>query len=89
VQQLPILRVALADFRLVKFDSIHEYIERSFDDEWDSPISLVLGGVKSIYTFDLLAETKQPHEHFEPYHVGGRFSCFIVTVENGDMYHTT
>jgi len=63
--------VNFADFRLVKFDSVHEYIEQSFDDEWDSPVSLVLSGVKSIYTFDLLAETKQPHEQFEPYCVGG------------------
>jgi len=57
----------------VKFDSIHEYIERSFDDDWDSQISQVLGGVKSIYTFDLLAETKQPHEQFERYRLGGWF----------------
>ena len=55
----------------MKFDSVHEYIERSFDDDWDSPISSVLGGVKSIYTFDLLAETKQPDEQFEPYYTGG------------------
>jgi len=84
LQQLPILRVDFADFRLVKFDSIHEYIERSFDDEWDSPISEVLGGVKSIYTFDLLAETKQPQEQFEPYYIGGQFLhvtfCFFFSL---------
>jgi len=61
----------------VKFDSIHEYIERSFDDEWDSPMSQVLGGVKSIYTFDLLAETKQPPEQFEPYCVGGQIPVIL------------
>jgi len=66
--------VDLADFRLVKFDSIHEYIEQSFDDEWESPMSLVLSGVKSIYTFDLLAETKKPDEQFEMYYVGGQLS---------------
>jgi len=69
--------VDFADFRLVKFDSIHEYIERSFDDEWDHPMSDVLGGVKSIYTFDLLAETKQPHEQFEPYCVGGQITMLL------------
>jgi len=71
VQQLPILRVNFTDFRLVKFDSVNEYIEQSFDNEWESPISLVLDGVKSIYPFDLLAETKQPYMQFEPYSVGG------------------
>lgn len=81
LQQLPILRVDFADFRLVKFDSIHEYIEQSFDnDAWDSPMSQVLGGVKSIYTFDLLAETKQPHEHFEPYFGGGEISMLFSPV---------
>jgi len=80
LQQLAVLRVSFADFRLVKYDSVHEYIERSFDDEWDSSISLVLGGVKSIYTFDLLAETKQPHEQFEPCYVGGLISVTFCTI---------
>ena len=71
-----------ADFRLVKFDSVHEYIERSFDGEWDSPISLVLGGVKSIYTFDVLAETKQPHEQFEMYCVGGLIALIFLHTVN-------
>jgi len=69
--------VDFADFRLVKFDSIHEYIERSFDDEWEHPVSEVLGGVKSIYTFDLLAETKQPHEQFDTYCVGGHITVLL------------
>ena len=80
LKQLLVLRVSLADFRLVKYDSVHEYIERSFDDEWNSPISLVLSGVKSIYTFDLLAETKQPHEQFETYYVGGLITVILCVL---------
>jgi hypothetical protein len=66
--------VTIVDFRLVKFDSSQEYIDSSFDDSstgWTMPFSQVLGGVRSVYTFDLLAETKKPGVEFEKYISGG------------------
>jgi hypothetical protein len=55
----------------VKFDFNHEYIDSSFDEDWGTPIHEVLGGVKSLYNFDLLAETKKTGEKFERYFSGG------------------
>jgi ubiquitin C-terminal hydrolase len=73
--------IKLSDFRLVKFDSVHEYIERSFDNELSLPIYQVLGGVKSVYNFDLLAETKFPCEEFTSYNSGD----FMIRVHNVDL----
>ncbi|XP_072906042.1 ubiquitin carboxyl-terminal hydrolase 47 isoform X3 [Hemitrygon akajei] len=56
--------------RLVKYDEFHDYLERSYEGEEDTPMGLLLGGVKSSYMFDLLLETKQPDQIFQPYKSG-------------------
>uniref|UniRef100_A0A3Q3MWL6 Ubiquitin carboxyl-terminal hydrolase 47 n=1 Tax=Mastacembelus armatus TaxID=205130 RepID=A0A3Q3MWL6_9TELE len=56
--------------RLVKYDEFHEYLERSYEGEEDTPMGLLLGGVKSSYMFDLLLETRQPEQVFQPYKPG-------------------
>jgi ubiquitin carboxyl-terminal hydrolase 47 len=63
--------------RLVKYDEFHDWIELSYEDQDDSPMGDVLGGVKSMYTFDLLVEIKQPHQKFQEYKPGGKtlFRC--------------
>uniref|UniRef100_A0A672IF71 Ubiquitin carboxyl-terminal hydrolase 47 n=1 Tax=Salarias fasciatus TaxID=181472 RepID=A0A672IF71_SALFA len=50
--------VSLDCCRLVKYDEFHEYLERSYEGEEDTPMGLLLGGVKSSYMFDLLLETR-------------------------------
>lgn len=57
--------------RLVKYDEFHEYLERSYEGEEDTPMGLLLGGVKSSYMFDLLLETRRPEQTFLPYKPGG------------------
>jgi len=61
----------IIDFRLVKFDSSHEYIDSSIDEDWLTPFHQILGGVKSVYGFDLLAETKKHGQEFQRYFSGG------------------
>ncbi|XP_067902795.1 ubiquitin carboxyl-terminal hydrolase 47 isoform X3 [Heterodontus francisci] len=56
--------------RLVKYDEFHDYLERSYEGEEDTPVGLLLGGVKSSYMFDLLLETRQPDQAFQPYKSG-------------------
>ncbi|XP_054627080.1 ubiquitin carboxyl-terminal hydrolase 47 isoform X2 [Dunckerocampus dactyliophorus] len=56
--------------RLVKYDEFHEYLERSYEGEEDTPMGLLLGGVKSSYMFDLLLETRRPEQAFLPYKPG-------------------
>ncbi|KAJ8412867.1 hypothetical protein AAFF_G00104490 [Aldrovandia affinis] len=56
--------------RLVKYDEFHEYLERSYEGEEDTPLGLLLGGVKSSYMFDLLLETRRPEQVFQPYKPG-------------------
>ncbi|XP_077309692.1 ubiquitin carboxyl-terminal hydrolase 47 isoform X4 [Lithobates pipiens] len=56
--------------RLVKYDEFHDYLERSYEDEEDRPMGLLLGGVKSSYMFDLLLETKRPDQVFQSYKPG-------------------
>lgn len=68
--------------RLVKYDEFHDYLERSYEDEEDRPMGLLLGGVKSSYMFDLLLETKRPDQVFQSYKPGGEISelgliCFF------------
>lgn len=58
--------------RLVKYDEFHEYLERSYEGEEDTPMGLLLGGVKSSYMFDLLLETRKPEQVFQPYKPGGQ-----------------
>lgn len=63
--------VTLDCCRLVKYDEFHEYLERSYEGEEDTPMGLLLGGVKSSYMFDLLLETRRPEQVFQPYKPGG------------------
>ncbi|KAM5137773.1 ubiquitin carboxyl-terminal hydrolase 47 isoform 1-T1 [Mantella aurantiaca] len=62
--------VSLDCCRLVKYDEFHDYLERSYEDEEDRPMGLLLGGVKSSYMFDLLLETKRPEQLFQSYKPG-------------------
>ncbi|XP_073434473.1 ubiquitin carboxyl-terminal hydrolase 47 isoform X1 [Dendrobates tinctorius] len=62
--------VTLDCCRLVKYDEFHDYLERSYEDEEDRPMGLLLGGVKSSYMFDLLLETKLPDQVFQSYKPG-------------------
>lgn len=64
--------VPLECCRLVKYDEFHEYLERSYEGEEDTPMGLLLGGVKSSYMFDLLLETRRPEQVFQPYKPGGK-----------------
>ncbi|XP_078076997.1 ubiquitin carboxyl-terminal hydrolase 47 isoform X3 [Mustelus asterias] len=56
--------------RLVKYDEFHDYLERSYEGEEDTPVGMLLGGVTSSYMFDLLLETRQPNQAFQPYKSG-------------------
>ncbi|XP_076350596.1 ubiquitin carboxyl-terminal hydrolase 47-like isoform X3 [Tachypleus tridentatus] len=68
--------------RLVKYDEFHDSLECSFDDTEDQTIGELLGGVKSTYKFDLLLETKKPHEEFQVYKPGGTtVKLYVVDVE--------
>uniref|UniRef100_H2V6L9 Ubiquitin carboxyl-terminal hydrolase 47 n=1 Tax=Takifugu rubripes TaxID=31033 RepID=H2V6L9_TAKRU len=62
--------VTLDCCRLVKYDEFHEYLERSYEGEEDTPMGLLLGGVKSSYMFDLLLETRRADQVFQPYKPG-------------------
>ncbi|XP_075784006.1 ubiquitin carboxyl-terminal hydrolase 47 isoform X2 [Pelodiscus sinensis] len=63
--------VSLDCCRLVKYDEFHDYLERSFEEEEeDTPMGLLLGGVKSTYMFDLLLETRRPDQVFQSYKPG-------------------
>ncbi|XP_015277116.1 PREDICTED: ubiquitin carboxyl-terminal hydrolase 47 isoform X2 [Gekko japonicus] len=56
--------------RLVKYDEFHDYLERSYEGEEDTPMGILLGGVKSTYMFDLLLETRRPEQAFQCYKPG-------------------
>ncbi|XP_040845044.1 ubiquitin carboxyl-terminal hydrolase 47 isoform X8 [Ochotona curzoniae] len=56
--------------RLVKYDEFHDYLERSYEGEEDTPMGLLLGGVKSTYMFDLLLEIRKPDQVFQSYKPG-------------------
>ncbi|XP_056463354.1 ubiquitin carboxyl-terminal hydrolase 47 isoform X2 [Gadus chalcogrammus] len=56
--------------RLVKYDEFHEYLELSYEDDEDTPMGMLLGGVKTSYMFDLLLETRRPEQVFQPYRPG-------------------
>jgi len=78
--------VPLDCVRLVKYDSLHDYIDRSFDGEETQQIYKVFGGVRFIYSFDLLLEIKRPDQTFPTYHPGGNVTdvqsrWLIVIVE--------
>jgi ubiquitin carboxyl-terminal hydrolase 47 len=76
--------VPLDCVRLVKYDALRDYIDRSFDiTEQSEPIHKVLGGVRFIYSFDLLLETKQPQQKFDCYKPGGvSVKVFVVDLLN-------
>lgn len=77
--------VSLDCCRLVKYDEFHEYLERSYEGEEDTPMGLLLGGVKSSYMFDLLLETRRPEQVFQPYKPGGQLvacCCSNCSVRN-------
>jgi len=65
--------VPLDCVRLVKYDSLHDYIDRSFDGEEAQQMFKILGGVRFIYSFDLLLEIKRPDQTFPEYHPGGTY----------------
>uniref|UniRef100_A0A8C6PI16 Ubiquitin carboxyl-terminal hydrolase 47 n=1 Tax=Nothobranchius furzeri TaxID=105023 RepID=A0A8C6PI16_NOTFU len=74
--------VSLDCCRLVKYDEFHEYLERSYEGEEDTPMGLLLGGVKSSYMFDLLLETRRPEQVFQPYKPGEvMVKVFIVDLK--------
>ncbi|XP_034272985.1 ubiquitin carboxyl-terminal hydrolase 47 isoform X4 [Pantherophis guttatus] len=56
--------------RLVKYDEFHDYLERSYEEEDDIAMGILLGGVKSTYMFDLLLETRRPDQSFQCYKPG-------------------
>ncbi|XP_066495336.1 ubiquitin carboxyl-terminal hydrolase 47 isoform X1 [Tiliqua scincoides] len=56
--------------RLVKYDEFHDYLERSYEGEEDTPMGILLGGIKSTYMFDLLLETRRPDQVFQCYKPG-------------------
>lgn len=68
--------------RLVKYDEFHDYLERSYEGEEDTPMGLLLGGVKSTYMFDLLLETRKPDQVFQSYKPGGKqfFSALSYSI---------
>ena len=59
--------------RLVKYDEFHESLEMSYDNEEETPMGQLLGGVKSSYMFDLMMETRLPSQQFQTYYVGGKW----------------
>lgn len=72
--------------RIVKYDEYYDHIERSFDGEENDPMGNVLCGVKQSYMFDLLLETRMPHEKFLPYKSGGAtVKVYLVDLENGKV----
>lgn len=62
--------------RIVRYDEACDWIERSYDEDEETTMANLLGGVKSIYTFDLLLEIKRPDQKFMHYKPGGE-SFFI------------
>ncbi|XP_029701548.1 ubiquitin carboxyl-terminal hydrolase 47 isoform X1 [Takifugu rubripes] len=74
--------VTLDCCRLVKYDEFHEYLERSYEGEEDTPMGLLLGGVKSSYMFDLLLETRRADQVFQPYKPGVMVKVHVVDLES-------
>ena len=61
--------------RIVKYDDYQDTLECSFEEEEDSTMEKLLGGVKQSYSFDLLLETKRPEQKFQAYKPGGECIC--------------
>ncbi|XP_062581808.1 ubiquitin carboxyl-terminal hydrolase 47-like [Saccostrea cucullata] len=69
--------------RLVKFDEYQDALECSFEDEEDTPMGLLLGGVKQAYNFDLLLETKRRDQMFPEYKPGGlTVKLYVADLQN-------
>ncbi|ELT97121.1 hypothetical protein CAPTEDRAFT_213869 [Capitella teleta] len=60
--------------RLVKYEEALDYIDHSWEGHDDDPMGSLLGGVKTLYSFDLLMEVKNPQEEFEEYKSGERLT---------------
>lgn len=58
----------------MKYDEYYDTIEKSYEGEEDTPMGVLLGGVKPSYTFELMLETREPHETFPIYKTGGKCS---------------
>jgi len=76
--------VPLDCVRLVKYDSLHDYIDRSFDGEESLPMYKILGGIRFIYSFDLLLEIKRSDQIFPTYHPGGTLT--ITSYSHAGVY---
>lgn len=57
--------------RIVKYDEFQDSLECSFENEEETVMEKLLGGVKQSYSFDLLLETKKPDQKFQEYKPGG------------------
>lgn len=69
--------------RLVKFDEYQDTLECSFENEDDTPMGLLLGGVKQAYNFDLLLETRRPEQVFQEYRPGGvTVKLYVADLQN-------
>ena len=58
----------------------------SYDDEEETPMGQLLGGVKSSYMFDLMMETRLPDQQFQTYKVGGECLCNTKCFETCACY---
>ena len=67
------LVISINDVIKQTFSQVHDWVERSYDEEdIDAPMGHLLGGVKSIYSYDLLLEIKRPDQTFQHYKPGGK-----------------
>ena len=71
--------------RVVKYDDYQDTLECSFEEEDQSTMEKLLGGVKQSYSFDLLLETKRPEQKFQEYKPGGKLNL----TSSCDMGHGT
>lgn len=71
--------------RIVKYDDFQDTLECSFEEEEDTTMEKLLGGIKQSYSFDLLLETKRPEQKFQAYKPGG----VTVKVYVADMERET
>ncbi|CAH1800062.1 unnamed protein product, partial [Owenia fusiformis] len=71
-KQLDLENIVQLDYcRLVKYDEYHDSLEKSYEGEEETPMGVLLGGVKQSYTFDLLMEIRREGQKFQPYKPGG------------------
>lgn len=73
--------------RLVKYDEYCDALEKSFENEDNTAIGKLLGGVKSTYTFDLLLETRRPDQTFQEYKPGGVTIKVLVVDLESEIIH--